>query len=325
MSVYLITGGAGFIGSHIADALVKRGDQVRILDNLASGSPDNLRAIQDKVELIHGDVCTLDDVCGAMRGADFVIHQAAVVSVTKSIADPISTHRITAGGTLNVLMAARDMHVKRVVCASSAAVYGDNVHLPLRETELPTPLSPYAVAKLASEHYAAAFAHTHGVSTVCLRYFNVYGPRQDAASEYAGVIAKFVALARQNKTPTIFGDGEQTRDFIYISDIVQANLLACHAERANGSVLNIASGQSVSLLQLLHIIQEHFHSDTTTTTTPTFAPARSGDIRHSAASIELARQLIGFEPQIRLREGLLSMLGEVGITPIPALQNPSIR
>lgn len=306
MPRYLITGGAGFIGSHIAEALVQRGDHVRILDNLSSGASSNLQAIQNKIELIHGDVCDLDTVKKAVSGVEFIIHQAAIVSVVKSIADPVATHCVTAGGTLNILLAAREQGIKRIVCASSAAVYGNNANLPLHETERPSPLSPYAAAKQACEHYAAAFAHTHGLPVVCLRYFNVYGPRQDAASEYSGVIAKFVSLVRQNKTPTIFGDGEQTRDFIHVRDVVQANLLACHAEDAESSVFNIASGQSVSLLRLLDIIQDHLG----TKLSPNFAPARSGDIRHSAASIDLARQRIGFEPKMTLGEGLLDLIRE---------------
>jgi nucleoside-diphosphate-sugar epimerase len=303
MSIYLITGGAGFIGSHIADALLQQGEQVRILDNLSSGNANNLRHLQGQIEFIQGDICNLDTVCNAMRGADYVLHHAAIVSVAKSVADPISTHLVTAGGTLNVLLAARDLNVKRVVCASSAAVYGDNTHLPLRETERPTPLSPYAAAKLVSEHYASVFTHAYGVPTVCLRYFNVYGARQDASSEYAGVIAKFIALARTGQQPTIFGDGAQTRDFVHVSDVVQANLLACHADRAIGCAINIATGQFVSLLQVLQIIQHHFQIDQS----PIFGSARPGDIRHSSASIELAQQVLGYQPQTRLQDGLFAL------------------
>jgi UDP-glucose 4-epimerase len=223
MSNYLVTGGAGFIGSHIVEALVREGHSVRVLDNFSTGRLTNLTAVLDNVDVITGDVCELQTVKSSMRNVDYVLHQAAIVSVTQSVAEPASTHRVTAGGTLNILMAARDAGVRRVVCASTCAVYGDNPNVPLSESELPRPQSPYAAAKLTGEIYGMAFRHVYDLPVVFLRYFNVYGPRQNPKGDYAGVIAKFMGRMTAGQTPTIFGDGQQTRDFINVNDVVRAS------------------------------------------------------------------------------------------------------
>jgi UDP-glucose 4-epimerase len=303
MATYLVTGGAGFIGAHIAEALIRRGDHVRVLDNFTTGKRANLAPLPD-VEVVEGDIRDTTVVRRAMAGAEYVIHQAALVSVTQSMADPATTHDVNATGTLNLLTAARDTGVRRFVLASSCAVYGDNDDLPLEETSTPRPLSPYAASKLTGEVYCQMFHRAYGVPAVCLRYFNVYGPRQDPNGEYAAVIPKFLQRIRQGLPPVIYGDGLQTRDFVYVSDIVRANLLACEREEAAGQVLNVAGGREVSLLDLAAALNElcltHF--------TPTLEPARAGDIQRSRGAGTRLAAVLGFQPATPLMAGLQQMV-----------------
>jgi UDP-glucose 4-epimerase len=297
---YLVTGGAGFIGSHIATALVERGDRVRVFDNLSSGSPKNLAHLGGKVELVSGDLTDLPAVERAASGVDVVFHQAAMASVPRSVAEPLASHAACATGTLAVLDAARRAGVRRVVYAASSSAYGNDPNMPKRETDLPAPISPYAAAKLAGEAYCLAFAATYALETVALRYFNVYGPRQDPNSEYSAVIPKFVAAILAGKRPTIFGDGRQSRDFVYVADVVAANLAAATRPAAVGRVFNIATGRQYSLLQLVDSINGALGMSVE----PIFAPARAGDVRESVADISAAREALGYEPQVDFDEGL---------------------
>ena len=297
---YLVTGGAGFIGSHIAMALIERGDQVRVLDNLSSGSPKNLAHLGDNVELVAGDLTNARAVERAVSGVDVVFHQAAMASVPRSVAEPLASHAACATGTLVVLDAARRAGVRRVVYAASSSAYGNDPKMPKRETDLPAPVSPYAAAKLAGEAYCLAFAATYALETVALRYFNVYGPRQDPNSEYSAVIPKFVAAMLAGKRPTIFGDGRQSRDFVYVADVVAANLAAATSAAAAGRVFNIATGRQYSLLQLVDSINGALGMSVE----PVFAPARTGDVRESVADISAAREALGYEPQVDFDEGL---------------------
>ncbi len=303
MAVYLVTGGAGFIGAHIAEVLSRRGESVRVFDNFTTGKRANLAHLSD-VEVIEGDIRDAAMVCQAMAGADYVIHQAALVSVTQSMADPAATHDVNVTGTLNLLKAAREESVKRFVLASSCAVYGDNADLPLKEMSAPRPLSPYAASKLIGEVYCQMFHRAYGVPTVCLRYFNVYGLRQDPNGEYAAVIPKFLQRIMQGLPPTIYGDGLQTRDFVHVSDVVRANLLACEREEAVGQVFNVASGREVSLLELVDTLNELCH----THFTPRLEPARTGDIRHSRGDGTRLAIELGFQPAISLMAGLQQTL-----------------
>ncbi len=302
--MYLVTGGAGFIGSHLAARLAMRGDAVRIFDNFSTGSEANLATIGTGIEVVRGDLRDEGAVRQAMAGVSVVFHQAADPSVPRSIADPRSCYDINVLGTLNVLLAARDAGVRRVVFASSCAVYGDSPVLPKSEQLAPEPASPYAASKLAGEELCAVFARVWGLETVALRYFNVYGPRQDPHSAYAPVIPRFLQALLRGERPAIYGDGGQTRDFVYVGDVVQANLLAAEAPGVAGRVFNIAAGRSVSLYQLLLLMADLLG-------VPPRAehlPARSGDVRHSAADIRAARQALGFEPLVRLEEGLESTI-----------------
>jgi len=296
----LVTGGAGFIGSHIAEALVRRGDRVRVLDDLSTGSTDNFAGFADSVDFIRGDVRDAQAVRRATEGVQYVFHQAALVSVTRSVEDPITTHDIGITGTLNVLLAARDSGVRRVVCASSSSVYGDSPELPKRETQLPEPISPYAVAKLTGEEYGKVFGEIYGLETVNLRYFNIFGPRQDPTNEYAAVIPIFINAIVAGQRPTVYGDGEQTRDFTYVANVVQANLKAAEAPDAGGQAYNIACGQRYSLNRLLELICKVLGS----AVEPIYADPRTGDVVHSQADIALARKDLGFEPAIDFEEGL---------------------
>jgi nucleoside-diphosphate-sugar epimerase len=311
--MYLVTGGAGFIGSHIVEELVRRGEQVRVLDNFSTGRRENLQHLhcaqaqvsaignrQSAIDIIEGDVRDLDTVRRAMRGADYVLHQAAMVSVPQSMADPATTHAVNVTGTLNILMAAREAEVKRVVLAGSCAVYGDNDDLPLVESAVPRPLSPYAASKLAGEVYCRTFASAYGLPTAALRYFNVFGPRQDPNSEYSAVIPKFITAMLRGGTPVIYGDGLQSRDFVFVANVVQANLLACERDEAVGQSINVASGSAITLLDLARDLAELTGTDAQ----PRFAPPRPGDIKHSSASIQLAGQSLGYEPAVGRREGL---------------------
>ena len=303
MSIYLITGGAGFIGSHIAEALFQIGARVRVLDNFSTGKRANI-ASMNELEVIEGDIRDADIVQRAMAGVDYVIHQAAMVSVSQSMVDPAACHAINVGGTLNLLSAAREFNVKRVVLASSCAVYGDNSDFPLSETSATRPLSPYAATKLMGEIYCQTFYRAYHVPTVCLRYFNVYGPRQDPNGEYAAVIPKFAQRLQQGEAPIVYGDGQQTRDFVYVSDIARANLLACTHPHAPGHIFNLATERSVSLIDLLDELEQLLG----THIAPDFRPARAGDIAHSRGRAEHIAATLGFRPEVGLHTGLSRLL-----------------
>lgn len=297
---YLVTGGAGFIGSNIAEELLARGHAVTVLDNFSTGRRENLEPFLADIELITGDLQDAHAVQRAMKGCSFVLHQGALPSVPRSVADPIASNEVNVTGTLNVLLAARDAGVHRVVAASSSSVYGDTPTLPKVETMPVLPISPYAVSKLAAEKYCAAFYKVYGLETVALRYFNVFGPRQDPTSQYSAVIPRFISAAMQGSNPVIYGDGHQSRDFSYVANVVEANFLACHAPRVAGDFFNVASGQRYSLLELLSAISD-------ITGMPVEArhePARAGDVKHSLADISKIRQAMNFEPKVDFREGL---------------------
>lgn len=300
MSIALVTGGCGFIGSHLVAALLARGDQVRVLDSLITGDRANLRDNLARVQLHVGDVNDQALVAQAVAGVDLVFHQAALASVPRSIEDPLASHTACTTGTLVVLNEARKAGVKRVVYAASSSAYG-NQPTPLKsEQDIPSPLSPYAAAKLAAEHYCHAFYHSYGLETVCLRYFNVFGPRQDPSGPYAAVVPLFAQKLLAGEAPTIYGDGLQTRDFTYIDNVVQANLLAASVPAAPGQTFNVGSGKATSLLDMLAQLQ----SVLGTNLPPKFAPVRTGDVRDSLADISHARQLLGYEPAVDLEAGL---------------------
>lgn len=296
----LVTGGAGFIGSHLTEALAARGEKVRVLDNLATGHLENLDAVRGRIEWLQGDIADLETVQNAAHGTDVIFHQAALPSVPRSIKNPRASHDANLTGTLNVLIAARDNRVTRVVMASSSSVYGNSPALPKVETFAPAPLSPYAVTKLAGEQYAQVFANLFQVSTICLRYFNVFGPRQDPNSQYAGALAKFVRCALHGERYPVYGDGEQSRDFTYIENVVRANLLAASCETDGAAVVNIAGGARTTLNQIIAILNELTHQDLPTQ----FGPPRAGDVLHSHADITRARELLQYEPTVDVREGL---------------------
>jgi nucleoside-diphosphate-sugar epimerase len=298
MATYLVTGGAGFIGSHIVDELVRRGEHVRVLDNLSTGKRENLASA---AEFLEGDIRDSEAMHRAMIGVDYVLHQAALPSVPRSIASPLTTNEVNVTGTLNVLLAAREAKVKRLVFASSSSVYGNSATLPKHENMPTNPVSPYAVSKLAGEYYCRAFYQVYGLPTVALRYFNVFGPRQDPTSQYSAVVPKFITALSRGEKPTIYGDGLQSRDFTYVANVVLANLLACERNEAVGQVMNVACGQQHTLLDLHRELAEM----TGRMASPTFAPARSGDVKHSMASIVRAQQVLEYAPQVEWREGLL--------------------
>lgn len=298
--LYLVTGGAGFIGSHIAEALVKRGERVRVFDNLMTGKRENLAHLAGKVEFIEADIRDYSSIRQALDGVSIVYHEAAIPSVPRSVAEPQLNHDANVNGTFNVLMAARDAGVKRVIFAASSSAYGDTEVLPKVETMLPNPLSPYAAAKLVGELYCQTFTQVYGLETVALRYFNVFGPRQDPTSPYSGVISKFVTSLLNNQAPTIFGDGEQSRDFTYIANVVDANLRAAEAPEAAGQVMNLGIGERITLNQLFDELQKIIG----TTLKPNYEETRAGDVRHSLADIARAEKLLGYRPLVGLAEGL---------------------
>lgn len=300
MKTSLVTGGAGFIGSHLVEALVQRGDRVRVLDDFSTGFRANLAAVAKHVEVLEGDVADGELVRRAVSGVDCIFHQAALASVPRSVENPLATHRACVTGTVTLLDEARRARVRRVVYAASSSAYGDQPHSSKRETDLPMPLSPYAAAKLAGEYYCQAFTRTYGLETVGIRYFNVFGPRQDPGSPYSAVIPLFITRLLQGKPPVVYGDGGQTRDFTYIQNVVHGNLLASEAPRAVGHVLNVANGRSISLKELLDKLQLHLG----TKVTPQFEPPRIGDVRDSLADITLARQLLNYEPLVDFDTGL---------------------
>ncbi len=302
MRTFLVTGGAGFIGSHIAEALVKRGDRVRVLDNLSTGSRANLAHLAQDLEFIEGDIVDAGTVAAAVKGVDCIFHEAALASVPRSVKDPLKTHEGCVTGTLTVLNVARQSGVRRLVYAASSSAYGDQPTSSKRESDLPAPISPYGAAKFAGEAYCQAFAATYGFETVCIRYFNVFGPRQDPNSQYSAVIPLFITAMLAGKQPTVYGDGYQSRDFTYIDNVVHGNLLAADApaERASGRTFNVANGRTTSLLELLALLNRLLG----TNIAPVHAPPRVGDVRESLADISLARRDLQYEPQITFDEGL---------------------
>lgn len=308
--MYLITGGAGFIGSHIAARLVSEGQRVRILDNLSGGKLANLAPILNAVEFIEGDIRDIDTVRRAVEDVDVIFHEAAEPSVPRSIADPAATFANNVDGTLNVLTAARDAGVRRVVFASTCAIYGDDPQLPKREALAPAPLSPYAMSKLTGEQLCAMFTRIHGLETVVLRYFNVFGPRQDPASAYAAAIPRFVDALNLGLAPTVFGDGEQSRDFVAVADVVEANMLASRVEGVAGRVFNIARGQSVTINMVLKTLGRTLGVDAT----PIYESARAGDILHSLADVSEARDALGFTARVGFDEGIALILDEQVVT-----------
>jgi UDP-glucose 4-epimerase len=297
---YIVTGGAGFIGSHIAERLLRDGHRVRIIDNFSTGKRENLAALGDAVELHEVSITDLDALHPIFTGADYVFHQAALASVPRSIDDPLATHHANVTGTLNVLIAARDAGVKRVVYAASSSAYGDSPYEAKSEAHIPAPLSPYGVSKLAAEYYCQAFTHVYGLETVALRYFNVFGPRQDETSQYAAVIPRFVSAMLRGEPPTIYGDGAQARDFTYIDNVVHGNLLAMGAPGAAGQVINLALGGSISLLDLAARINRLLGTDIA----PVHTPPRKGDIVRSRAAIDKAIELLDFAPVVDFDTGL---------------------
>jgi nucleoside-diphosphate-sugar epimerase len=297
---YLVTGGAGFIGSNTVDELVRRGHSVVVLDDLSSGKEDNLAEIRNKITFIKGSITDIEVVRKAMHEAEYVLHLAARTSVPRSVKDPIETNKINIDGTLNVLVAAKELKVKRVVFAASSSAYGETPTLPKVETMQPQPISPYGVTKYVGELYGQTFGRCYGLENVALRYFNIFGPRQDPASPYSGVLAKFCTAFLEDTQPLVFGDGEQTRDFTYVENAVQANLLACEAPSVSGKVFNVGVGGRVSLNEVLRELGKI----TGKTLEAKYDPPRDGDIRDSQADISQAREVLGYDPQVSFEEGL---------------------
>jgi UDP-glucose 4-epimerase len=302
MALYLITGIGGFIGSSLAHELLRRGEQVRGVDNFSTGKRENLAPILDQIDFREADILDLDAMKQACSGADYVLHQAAIPSVPKSVLDPLASNRANVDGTVNLLVAARDAKVKRVVYAASSSAYGDTPTLPKHEGMTPDPISPYAVAKLASERYMISFYRCYGLETVSLRYFNIFGPRQDPSSPYSGVLAKFITQMLAAQQPTIYGDGEQSRDFTYIDNAVEANLLGCKAPAAQvaGRVFNVATGQRSTLNETFKLLQKL----TSYSGSPVYGAERGGDIKHSLADISSAEKLLGYKPKVNFEDGL---------------------
>ncbi len=302
MSLYLITGGAGFIGSNIVEELLKRGEKVRVLDNFSTGKRDNLLPLLSQIELVEGDVRSYHIVREAVEGVDFILHQAALPSVPRSVKDPLTSNEVNVVGTLNILNAAKDERVKRIVYASSSSIYGDLETLPKTEDMLPKPLSPYAVSKLAGEKYCQVFTRLYGLETVCLRYFNVFGPKQDPTSQYSAVIPKFVRAIKNGRSPMVYGDGEQSRDFTFVDNVVEANLLACQQghEELSGEVFNIACGKRISINLLIKTINSLLNAQVEVE----YAPSRQGDVKHSLANIGKAQQFLGYKVMVDFKEGM---------------------
>jgi nucleoside-diphosphate-sugar epimerase len=299
MALYLVTGGAGFIGSHLTDELIRRGERVRVVDNLSTGKRHNLAHHSD-VEFIEGDLANLDVARRAVTGVDYVLHQAAIPSVPRSVLDPIASNRSNVDATLNVLVAARDAAVKRLVYAGSSSAYGNTPTLPKVETMPTAPLSPYALQKLVGEQYCQLFTRLYGLETVTIRYFNVFGPRQDPSSPYSGVISLFISALCEGRAPTIYGDGEQTRDFTYVANVVDGVLRACHAPDASGEVINVATAGRISLNQLFAAVRDLVGAKVE----PLYTDVRAGDVRDSQADIDKARRLLGYSPIVGFEDGL---------------------
>jgi nucleoside-diphosphate-sugar epimerase len=303
MAHYLVTGGAGFIGSHLVEELARRGERVRVVDSLITGKRHNLAHVRE-VEFIEGDLADLEVARRAVRDIEYVLHQAAIPSVPRSVQDPITSNRANVDASLNVLVAARDAGVRRIVYAGSSSAYGDTPTLPKVETMPTAPLSPYALQKLVAEQYCQMFTKLYGVETVTIRYFNVFGPRQDPSSPYSGVISLFIRALVEGQRPTIYGDGEQTRDFTYVANVVDGVLRACQAPDAGGEVINVATGGRISLNRLFQTLKDL----TRASIDPIYAEPRAGDVRDSQADIEKARRLLGYTPAIGLEQGLARTL-----------------
>jgi nucleoside-diphosphate-sugar epimerase len=298
---YLVTGGAGFIGSHIADELVRRGQEVVVLDDLSTGSEANVESIRQKIDLRIGSITDLQEAQSACRGADYVIHLAARASVPKSVKDPIETNRTNIDGTLNVLVAARDAKVRRFVFAASSSAYGETPQQPKVETMAPQPISPYGVTKYVGELYAQVFGRVYGLENASLRYFNVFGPRQDPTSQYSGVLSRFMLAVLQGESPVIYGDGEQSRDFTYVENVVDETLRACEAPGASGIVFNGGTGARITLNQVIKLLEKIADRKIQ----PKYESPRSGDIRDSQADISLAGKILGYGPRVLFEEGLM--------------------
>jgi UDP-glucose 4-epimerase len=318
----LVTGGAGFIGSHLATRLLADGHEVRVLDNFSTGSRANLAPLGDSVELVEGDIQSYERAHNAVQGCEVVFHEAALPSVPRSIQDPLTSHAVNVIGTLNILLASRDSGVRRVVFASSSSIYGADPTLPKSEERAPQPIAPYAVAKLAAEGFCRSFSEVYGLETVALRYFNVFGPGQDPLSQYAAVIPRFITALLAGEQPVVFGDGEQSRDFTYIDNVVDANLLAAAAEGVSGRTFNIACGDRISLNRLLDDLREIIGSDVQAS----HLEGRPGDVKHSLAAIAQAEELLGYRPRVEFSDGLrrtveyLQSQGEPARPGSPALQ-----
>src|SRR6266568_571573 len=299
--IALVTGGAGFIGSHIAAALVGQGARVRIIDDLSTGHRENIGEIGGEVDFVQASLCDGKKLVSALENVELVFHEAAIPSVPRSVEKPVETHEASVNATFSLLLAARERRVRRVIYAASSSAYGDQPQSPKREDMRPDPLSPYAVAKLVGEYYCQVFNRVYGLETVSLRYFNVFGPRQDPSSQYSGVISRFISALLSGERPVIYGDGEQSRDFTYIDNVVEANLRAAKTEKGIGQIINIANGERVTLNQLLDELKRLTGKGDVAAD---YQPTRSGDVRHSLADISRARELLGFEPRVGLREGL---------------------
>ncbi len=306
MAKYLVTGGAGFIGSHIVEELLKRGESVRVLDNLSTGKRQNVLRFNgnENFEFIEGDLRSYHIVQEAVKGIDYVLHQGALPSVPRSVKDPITTNDVNVNGTLNILDASINAGVKRVIFASSSSIYGNSQDLPKKEDMKPSPESPYALTKYTGERYCQIFTKLHGLETVCLRYFNVFGPRQDPDSQYSAVIPKFIKLIKEGKSPVIYGDGTASRDFTFVSNVVMANLLACSSDKAVGEVYNIACGESITINQLVCKLTELLDKNIK----PIYAPPRAGEVKHSYADIEKAKRDLGYTVTVCFNDGLTRLV-----------------
>jgi nucleoside-diphosphate-sugar epimerase len=304
MAKYLVTGGAGFIGSHLVEELLRRGQTVRVVDSLVTGKRANMASFADRVEFIEGDLADKEVARRSVEGMEFVLHQAAIPSVPRSVAEPERCHRANVDGTLNVLLASREAGIRRLLFAGSSSVYGNSATLPKREDMPSNPLSPYALHKLIGEQYARMFTSLYGLETVTIRYFNVFGPRQDPSSPYSGVISLFIRALVEGRSPAIYGDGEQTRDFTYVANVVDGVLKACSAPAASGRVFNVATGGRISLNHLYQALQEL----TGRTIAATYAPTRVGDVRDSQADISAAREILGYSPIVTFEDGLARTL-----------------
>lgn len=304
-SKVLVTGGAGFIGSNLADELIKQGAKVVILDSFISGFRENLEEIQGDFEFIEGDLNDDDKLSKAIEGVEIIFHQAALPSVPRSIDNPVETHQACVNGTFNLLLKAKENNVKRVIYAASSSAYGDQQTLPKVETMAPEPLSPYAAAKLMGEYYCNVFANVYGLETLCLRYFNVFGPRQNPSSQYSGVISRFVDALMTGKTPIIYGDGETTRDFTYIANVVDANIKAAQTSKGIGQVMNVANSERVSLNELLEVLKKITGKEDVSAE---YQTERKGDVKHSQASNQRAIEWLGYEKLVGLEEGLIKTI-----------------